>query len=228
MKAHSSTCPLIAASQSRFPPPAAELDAAAAGPTADVPLASTMNAPPQLSAACIGWAKTARYETRRDGGVTILQPEDRDRGTYRIRWRNPGQRVEITEIDAEDNEEELVYAANIVVAERFLFGLLGDELRDDLDLTYLELPTRARDIAPEYHIGDMYRGYRTLTHHSRGPVAASRDDTLSLVRLVPLSHFLSYTVDELKMSYLSDSGYPLLTDGRYRIVAHHRAEPTES
>lgn len=74
----------------------------------------------------------------------------------------------------------------------------------------------------------MQRGYRTLTHHSQGPVAASRDDKLSLVRLVPLSHFLSHTVDELKKAYLNDSGYPLLADGRYRTADHRRAEPTGS
>lgn len=187
-----------------------------------------MNAPPQLSASCIGWAKTARYETQRDADATILQPEDRDRGVYRIRWRNPGQRVEITEIDPDENEEELLYAANLVVAERFLIGLLGDELRDDLDLNYLDLPARAHDVAPDYQLGDMQRGYRTLTHRSQGPVAASRDDKLALVRLVPLSHFLSHTVDDLKMAYLNDSGYPLLAGGRYRTAGRRRDEPTGS
>ncbi|WP_390888957.1 Imm61 family immunity protein [Leclercia adecarboxylata] len=41
-------------------------------------------------------------------------------------------------------------------------------------------------------------------------MAAARHDTLSLVLLVPLSHFLTGSIEDLKRSFLSESGHPLL------------------
>ena len=61
----------------------------------------------------------------------------------------------------------------------------------------------------------MVRGYRTLTRTGRGPVAAAPDPTLSLLALVPLSHFLGWTIPDLKRSFLSAAGAPLLRQGRY-------------
>lgn len=171
---------------------------------------------PTLSPACTGWAATARYDVHLEDGTTVLRPHDRDRGTYWIRSR-AGGRVELTETEPDsDIEEPILFAADIAVLERYVFGILGDDIRDDLALDELRLPWTPKDVAPGYVLSGMDGGWRTLSRRGSGPVAASRDETLSLVRLVPLSQFLTMTVDEVKRSFLHEAGRPLLVDGRYR------------
>ncbi|ULN44771.1 TNT antitoxin family protein (plasmid) [Mycolicibacterium crocinum] len=41
------------------------------------------------------------------------------------------------------------------------------------------------------------------------PIAAARDPALSLVKLVPLSHFMRYDLPALKHSFLDENGAPL-------------------
>ena len=60
----------------------------------------------------------------------------------------------------------------------------------------------------------MVRGYRTLERAGGGPLAAAPDSTLSLIALVPLSHYLGWTIADLKRSFLSPTGAPLLRLGR--------------
>lgn len=65
-------------------------------------------------------------------------------------------------------------------------------------------------------LGPLTRGYRTLSRADGSPVAAARDETLSLVKLVPLSHFMSHDLESLKRAFLNPSGAPLLrADGSY-------------
>lgn len=60
------------------------------------------------------------------------------------------------------------------------------------------------------------RGYRTLKRATGGsPVAAAPDPTLSLLRLVPLSHYLQWSISDLKRSFFNPAGVPLMHDGRY-------------
>jgi hypothetical protein len=68
---------------------------------------------------------------------------------------------------------------------------------------------------PGFALSEMSRGYRTLSRTGAGPVAAARDATLSLVKLVPLSHFLTLSPPELKRSFLHEDGAPLLAHGDY-------------
>jgi hypothetical protein len=64
----------------------------------------------------------------------------------------------------------------------------------------------------------MTRGYRILSRVGAGPLAAAPDATLSLLTLVPLSQLLSLpSVDALRRSFLSETGTPLLVDGRYAL-----------
>jgi hypothetical protein len=176
----------------------------------NVPVTSNRPTAPRLSSACTGWAQTARFDIETQDGATVLQAQMRDRGAYRIAWRGP-DRLDLTEIDSDDNERQLLFTANIDVIERALIGLLGDDIRDDLELPFLDLPTTAKEVASGYQLSEMVRGYRTLTRIGAGPVAAARDETLSLILLVPLSHFLTVSIDDLKRSFLNESGYPLLT-----------------
>lgn len=158
----------------------------------------------------------ARYDVAIDDGDTVLRSHDRDRGEYRI-CPSPGDRIAVVEVDADDQAQEVLFAADMAVVERFLIGLLGDDIRDDLELDYLQMPWGRGALAPGFTLSDMVGGYRTLRGINGGPVAASRDETMSLVRLVPLSQFMMLSVADLRASFLDAEGAPLLDVGRYRL-----------
>lgn len=94
-------------------------------------------------------------------------------------------------------------------------GLFADDIREDLDLDFLELSWTAADLASGYSLTEMVRGFRTLNRTGHGPVAAAPDPVLSMLALVPLSHFLRWSIPDLKRAFLHPSGTPLLTSGRY-------------
>lgn len=169
---------------------------------------------PTISADCLGWATTAGY-TRTvvdDAGILMLSAETGTR--YYIRHR--GDRLELSEATPGDEPRITLYAATTVVLERYLYAIMGDEIREDLALPYLELPSTAGELAKGYRLSEMERGYRILHRIGHGPVAAALDPQLSVVALVPLSHLLGLTVAAVKRTYLSETGAPLLTaDGRY-------------
>jgi len=163
---------------------------------------------------CVGWATTARFDVVTEGAVTILQPEDRSRFSYEVRARG-GDRVELIEKDPEGPEGSALFAANLDILEHYLIGLLADDIRDDLDLGFLDLPWHASAVHTQFTLSGMRNGYRTLSRASGEPVAAARDETISLVKLVPLSHFLTFEFATLKRAFLDPDGVPLLINGRY-------------
>ena len=178
-----------------------------------------MTSPPTLSTECHGWALTAGYSlsTTEKNSDLILRSETHPGTRYFIRQRGP-TRLELTQPREEDDaggERPLLFVADIEVLERYLLGLLADDIRDDLGLPFLALPWTTEAIAPGFELGDMVRGYRTLSRIGQGPVAAAPDVVLSLVALVPLSHFLLWPVADLKSSFLSETGAPLLCGNRY-------------
>ncbi len=66
---------------------------------------------------------------------------------------------------------------------------------------------------PHYHLGEGVNGSRTLFRRD-SPVAATPGDHANLSALVPLSHCLGYSLDELKQSFLHQGGgAPLLRGG---------------
>lgn len=92
--------------------------------------------------------------------------------------------------------------------------MLGDDIRDDLDLPYLHLPASEADTPNGYRLGPLDNGSRTLFRGSK-PVAAAPGELSSLATLVPLSQFLGLTLGDLRRSYLDEQGAPLLRAGRY-------------
>ena len=173
-----------------------------------------MTAAPAISTGCLGWAHTAGYSHSidEDAGVLTLRSEAGTR--YFIRHR-AGGRVELSEAAADEDPRPTLFTATATILERFLYAVLGDEIREDVSLPYLHLPCSASDIAPGYRLAGMDRGYRILNRIGHGPVAAAPDEHLSLVTLVPLSHLLGLTVAAAKRTYLSVDGAPLLVAGRY-------------
>lgn len=171
--------------------------------------------PLALSADCLGWARTAHYlASVADDGDVQLRSEAGAPTRYFVRRRG-ADRLELTEAVAADAEYPVLFVAEVDVLERYLVGLFADDIRDDLELPMLEFSWRREDLADGYQLGDMVRGYRTLRRTDGSPVAAAPDDTLSLVDLVPLSHFLRWSLEDVKRSFLNPEGKPLLRDGRY-------------
>ena len=179
--------------------------------------------PMAMSPECVRWAQAAQYEVL-DGdtpGDVVLAHTNSAAGRYIVRSRPRGHVELFGELDGE--EESLLYASGMAVMERYLVGVLADELREDLDLPYLELPWAAASLADGFDITALERGFRMLRPRGGGPpVAAARDETLSLVKLVPLSHFLGWSVAELTRAFRHPMGKPLLVKGRYAAPANAR------
>lgn len=178
-----------------------------------------MPEPPSLSTEVLGWARTANYDsTIADDGDVQLRSLAGAPTRYFIRRRGP-ERLELTQTDlgdaGGDTERPLLFVADIAVLERFLIGHFADDIREDLDLPFLDLPYDSHHVASGYVLSDMVRDYRTLTRSGHGPVAAAPDPALSLLALVPLSHFLGWPIRDLKRAFLDPAGAPLLRGGLY-------------
>lgn len=173
-----------------------------------------MTAPLSLSADCLGWARTAGYECSCDAaGDTLMLSSDLGTRLY-VRVRARG-RLELSQsVDGED-PCPVLYASSLEVLERHLYGVMGDEIRDEVCLPHLELPWAKESLARGYMVSDMQRGYRILSRDGRGAVAAAPDPVFSLVTLVPLSHLLGLDAEEIRRSYLAEDGAPLLAEGDY-------------
>lgn len=169
-----------------------------------------------LSSDVLGWARTAQYVTTiADDGDMQLRSEAGAPTRYYIRRRGP-DRLELTHTIDGDAEQPMLFVARLDVLERYLITLFADDIREDLDLPFLELPYSTGDLAHGYTVSEMVRGYRTLLRTGAGPVAAAPDPALSLLTLIPLSHCLGWSLSELKRTFLSPEGAPLLQGGRYR------------
>jgi hypothetical protein len=167
----------------------------------------------RLSEEILGWARLAGYAwdaeaaaltTRLDGCHTELSVRAATKG-----------RMELHE-DIDGDRRMLLYALNLDVIERHLFALLGDDVRAQIDLPFLEFPAAPTDIAGGYSLGPPARGFHTLVKTGTGPIAAAPWPGTSLGTLVPLSHLLDLRISEIKQSFLHQDGEPLLDSGRYR------------
>ncbi len=171
--------------------------------------------PIALSAACIGWARSAHYITEPvDDGEVQLRSEAGAPSRYFVRRRG-ADRLVLTEAEDEADEHPLLYVADTGVLEKHLVALFADDIREDLDLPFLELEWSIDAVASGYQVSEIARGYRTLARGGGEPIAAAPDPTLSLLTLVPLSHYLQWSIADLKRSFLNPAGVPLLHRGRY-------------
>lgn len=117
----------------------------------------------------LGWARLAAYawdaesgalSTRLDGCHTQLSVREAVKG-----------RMELRE-DINGESPMLLYALNVDVAERYMFGLLGDDVRAQLELPFLELPAAA-DVADGYSLATPAKGFHALVRTGVGPIAAA-------------------------------------------------------
>jgi hypothetical protein len=164
-----------------------------------------------LSLECRQWAQLAGYGWDVDTG-RVYRGSAHGPEFYQLQFHAAG-RVEVFELD-EDAMRPLLYAATVNVVEHYLFGVFGDDIRDDLGLPYHDLPAGQADLARDYSLSTTSNGRHVLAN-SAGPVAATSDAALSLITLVPLSHYLGLPLRILKRAFLDEKGAPLLSGGRY-------------
>lgn len=165
---------------------------------------------------CLGWVRAAGfYPVIADDGDVHLRSQKQPSTGYFIRRRGL-ERFELTQDDEDARSGRgLLFVAEVDVLEHYLVGHFADDIREDLDLPLLEQPWRSADLADGYDLTAAERGYRTLRRVGGVPVAAAPDDSLSLLALVPLSHYLGWSIRDLKQSFLSPAGSPLMRQGRY-------------
>lgn len=113
--------------------------------------------------------------------------------------------------------------------------IFGDAIRDKLGLPIVPSPYEAAQTAVGYSVSDMSsEGYRYLLLGGKDPVAAARDETHSVLTLVPLSHYLTVSVPELESIFRSEAGYSFPSNWSTHYVAfiiwgfvRRRATPAE-
>ncbi|MBU8813182.1 MULTISPECIES: Imm61 family immunity protein [Mycobacteriaceae] len=176
-----------------------------------------MTGAPALSPDCLGWARTAGFVHRRDDEAGIVELRSEVGAPIRYVIRRPAVgRVELVEVDELGDERLVLFVAEMKVLERFLFGVFGDDIRAEVDLPFVELPWDRESLATGYEPDDTNPAYQILTASGRGPVAAVPRSEVGLLALVPLSHFLGWSLAALKRSFLDENFRPLLSpDGSY-------------
>jgi hypothetical protein len=104
--------------------------------------------------------RAARYSVEHEGAVLRC-----DAGPTRYFIRRRGaDRLGLTVLSDGDAEQPVLFVSRVEVLEQYLFGMFGDDIREDLGLSQLDLPWRRKDLAPGYELSaDMVRGYRTLS-----------------------------------------------------------------
>lgn len=106
-------------------------------------------AAPALSPDCLGWVRAAGYAWSTDDSTdTLVLRSQMGPPTTRYLIRQVRDRLRLTQADDDAEERTLLYAADREVLERFLYGVFGDDIRDDLGLPYLELPWAAEISLP--------------------------------------------------------------------------------
>ncbi|WP_241177780.1 Imm61 family immunity protein [Mycolicibacterium nivoides] len=170
-----------------------------------------------LSPDCLGWARTAGFVHRTDDAAGIVELRSEVDAPIRYVIRRPSTgRVELVEVDELGDEQLVLFVAEIEVLERYLFGMFGDDIRAEVDLPFVELRWGRESLAAGYELDDTNPGYQILTATDRGPVAAVPRSEVGLLALVPLSHFLGWSLAALKRSFLDENFRPLLSaDGSY-------------
>jgi Immunity protein 61 len=179
-----------------------------------------MTEPQSFSAEFLDWARRAGYAlTAADGsGAAVLWSDPGGEIRYQVRRQDDGWYL-LTRSSRGGDEQFTLRAVSIDVLERYLWGVFGSVVRDSQRLPFMRKPWAADDIADGYTLSDMSEdGYRTLTRAGEGPIAIASESTTSLIYLVPLSHFLGLSIPELKDSFLSETGAPLMSGDRYARV----------
>jgi hypothetical protein len=169
---------------------------------------------PMLSRRLAAWARRAGYLLSEDGEAALLSSLDGELRYY-VRSHDDGW-LTLTFASRSGRERLVVRATSADVLERILTRAFGDTIRLHAGFDVLALPFDREQLALGYTLSDMSGdGFRTLYQGASRPIAMARDATRSMMYLVPLSHEMQYTVDELQSAFLDPRGEPLWAGTAY-------------
>jgi hypothetical protein len=174
----------------------------------------------ELSEHLLDWARVAGYARTVDSDAVVdtLWSDPGGEVRYYIRRRADGWYL-LTRSSRGGEEQFIIAAVTGEVLERFLYGVLGTVIRDDRGLPPLKKPWSPTDLASGYTLSDLSEdGYRSLSLKGSGPIAVAREKTISLMNLVPLSHYLGLSLKQLEDSFLDVNGAPLMAGSSYALV----------
>lgn len=170
--------------------------------------------PPQLSSEITEWVQRARYAVTYSSDALVLSSEG---GEFRHYVREGNGWWQVSFAARRDDEHCTFRASSEDVLAYYLVEVFGIAIRGEQGQSFLRLPYQRENLATDYTLSEMSdAGLRTLARDGAGPIATARERTLSMLILVPLSHYLQLTIAELKAAFLSEDGSPLLSGDSYR------------
>ncbi|WP_193044279.1 Imm61 family immunity protein [Mycolicibacterium baixiangningiae] len=162
------------------------------------------------------WANRAGYSVTASDKTNATVFWSDPGGEIRYYCRNEDdEHIRLTRVTRDGPEELVLIAATFAILQRYMIGRFGNVIRDELGLDVLRPPWTADQLAEGYALTDMDDdGCRALLRNG-SVVAKAPEATLSLLALVPLSHYMRLSTADLMDSFLDPHGAPLLANGRY-------------
>src|SRR5689334_16429175 len=117
------------------------------------------------------WAGEAGYLSTSDDSAAVLYSEG---GENRFSIRMGGdRRYELTSASRGNSEKLRLKALSADTIERYLFGTLGDAIRDGMGLPFVPAPCEPSRTAADYAVSDMAAdGFRYLLRGGTDAIAA--------------------------------------------------------
>lgn len=169
---------------------------------------------PHLPSEITEWAQWAGFSFTHDSDALVLYSEG---GEFRHYLRQEAGWWQVSFAARRDDEHCTFRASSEDVLAHYLVEVFGIAIRGEQGRSFLRLPHQREDLATGYTLSEMSdAGFRTLARDGEGPIATARDRALSMLILVPLSHYLQLTIAQLKAAFLSEDGSPLLSGDSYR------------
>ena len=169
---------------------------------------------PHLPSEITEWAQWAGFSFTHDSDALVLYSEG---GEFRHYLRQEAGWWQVSFAARRDDEHGVFRASSEDVLAHYLVEVFGAVIRAEQGHKFLHLPYQREDLAIGYTLSEMFdAGFRTLARVGGDAIAMARESTLSMLILVPLSHYVQLTIAELKAAFLSEDGWPLLSGDSYR------------
>jgi hypothetical protein len=160
----------------------------------------------------IEWARRAGFATTTENDSTVFWSDPG--GEIRLRVGKSGAEFCVWRADRAANEALVLSAPMFETVETYLWRFFGTSIRSKARLTRLRVPTEADDVAAGYTIDIDDDGGVQLSNSQRNLVAKAFGGSAGVMTLVPLSYLLGERVDDIKGSFESPTGEPLLSQRR--------------
>ncbi|MGL6235013.1 MAG: TNT antitoxin family protein [Segniliparus sp.] len=169
-----------------------------------------MTATLAFSPELIEWARRTYWDftpSNEAGGATFWSVPDGET-RYDVSAAPSGW-LEVVRLGRYGERSAEFSVSEVKVAEHYFWGEFGKDVRESLSLPRLKFPRDKQDVAPGYSIKEQGE-LLELVDSLGNAVARSGTGVLEVMRFAQLSHFLSASLEDIKASFLSQDGSPLL------------------